>query len=157
MLKLSIVHNIFLKQEEVNILNSKQNISVIGVCLPVWSFNKNSSEPAEEVFCEYEIQNNETKPIEILKNKYKIYLPDYLHKMHVKLNKKQFDALSDLDKTFCVVENGETFLSKQPILLEADDEAIAFKQYEKIKHGDKIKLVEHNVQIKKMKSLYDSF
>lgn len=156
MLKLSIVHNIFLKQEEVNILNSKQNVSTIGVCLPVWSFNKNSSEPAEEIFCEYEIQNNETKPIEILKNKYKIYLPDYCHKMNIELTKKQFNDLSDLDKSFCTIGKN-IILSKQPILLEKEEEAIIFNQYEKIKYGDKIKLIEHFVQIRRMKFLYDSF
>lgn len=156
MLKLSIIHNIFLKQEEVNMLNSKQNISTIGVCLPVWSFNKNSSEPAEEIFCEYEIQNNESKPIQILKNKYKIYLPDYCHKMNIELTKKQFNDLSDIDKSFCIIDKNIT-LSKQPILLEKEEDAIIFKQYEKLKQADKIKLIEHFVQIRRMKTLYDSF
>jgi len=157
MLKLSIMHTIFLKQEEVNKLNSNQNVSVIGICLPVWSFNKNSSEPAEEVFCEYEIQNNEFKPIEILKNKYKIYLPDYCHKMNIELTKKQFNNLSDIDKSLCVNVENKFVLTKQPILLEKDEDCIFFKQYEKIKNLDKIKLIEHIVQIRKMKYLYDSF
>lgn len=160
MLKLSIIHNIFLKEEEVNILNSEDTISVIGVCLPIWSFNKMTSEPAEEVFCNYEIYNNSSEQInqvEILKDKYKIYLPDYCHKTYSELTKKQFIQLSAEDKNCCSKIDNKIIFEQQSILLKNYDDAIMFKQYEKIKIGDKIKLIEHFVQIRTIKFLIESF
>lgn len=160
MLKLSIVHNIFLKQEEVNILNSNDEISTIGVCLPVWSFNKNTSEPAEEVFCIYEIYNNKSNQlnqVEMLKDRYKIYLPDYCCKICSELTKKQFRQLSDEDKKCCTKSDNKIIFEKQTKLLEKYDDVIAFKQYEKIKIGDKVKLIENFVQIRTMKSLLETF
>lgn len=160
MLKLSIVHNIFLKQEEVNILNSDDEISIIGACLPVWSFNKMTSEPAEEVFCNYEIYNNKSDraaQVEILKDKYIIYLPDYCHKTYSELTKKQFNKLSINDKRFCSKVNNKIIFEKQTMLLENYDDAIVFRQYEKIKIGDKTKLIEHFVQIRTIKFLLESF
>lgn len=160
MLKLSIVHNVFLKQEELDILNSTNNVSTIGVCLPVWSFNKNTSEPAEEVFCIYEICNNQPSQfnqIEILKDRYKIYLPDYCCKVYSELTKKQFKQLTDKDKECCTKSNNKIIFEKQNKLLEKYDDSIAFKQYEKIKIGDKIKLIEHFVQIRTIKFLLESF
>lgn len=139
-------------------LVNEQSIKTIGVCLPIWSFNKGTSEPGEEVFCEYEIINNEEKPIETFKNKYKIYLPDYCRKItQIITNKQQFNSLSEEDRKLCKKVNGQMLLVKKPNLFEEDNSEIVYHEYEKVKIKDFVKVITHTVSIKQIKCLFDSF
>jgi hypothetical protein len=73
---LSISHNIFLTREERYSLHSGEPVTAIGVGLPVWFFQGTTSEPGEEVFCEYLLKNEETdKPIVITQTHYELTLP----------------------------------------------------------------------------------
>lgn len=57
-LTLSIVHQIFLNKDERYALVKGHPIEATGVSLPVWSSNKFTTEPAEEVFCRYNLLNS---------------------------------------------------------------------------------------------------
>lgn len=158
MLNLSICHSIFLKKEEIEKLLNEETVKTTGVCLPIWSFKKSTSEPGEEVFCEYEISNSEEKPIEIYKNKYKIYLPDYCRKItRIIRNKKEYKSLSEEEKELCVKRNNQILLIKKPNLFEEDDNEIIYNEYQKIKKDDSIKIIRHLVALKTMKTLFASF
>lgn len=76
---LSIVHNIYLTKDERYSIHSGKKITVVGCSLPVWFYQGDTSEPAEEVFCKYILTNKKVKknisPVEITKQGYKINLP----------------------------------------------------------------------------------
>lgn len=81
MATLFVHHQIYLNKEEVNELNNKKTLTIRGVCIPVWFHKKDTSEPAEELFCNYILKNNKiNKKVMVLKDEempigYKIYLP----------------------------------------------------------------------------------
>jgi hypothetical protein len=50
MLKLTINHNIYVSKEQSYLLHQGKEIITIGASVPVWFYNKVSSEPAIEVF-----------------------------------------------------------------------------------------------------------
>lgn len=73
---LSIIHNIFLTRKERYAIHEGKKVTTVGVSLPVWFRKGSTSEPAEEVFCEYTIINEaEVKPIQAKKNGYIINVP----------------------------------------------------------------------------------
>lgn len=59
---LFINHNIFLTREQRYDLVNRNSIEVVGVSMPVWTdeYGK-STEPAEEIFCKYRINNDKGK------------------------------------------------------------------------------------------------
>ena len=76
MLSLSILHNIHLNKKQIYDLHDGIDLNIIGICVPVWIDNKNTSEPAKEVFCNYCIKNTKEEiPIKILNNGFEITLP----------------------------------------------------------------------------------
>ena len=76
MLILTISHHLHLTREERYALHDGQKIKVIGVSIPVWVDQGLTSEPAQEVFCVYELcpQGNE-KLVNPIQNGYRIILP----------------------------------------------------------------------------------
>jgi hypothetical protein len=55
---LTIAHNLFLsKNERYSFSDDNVEISMVGICLPVWVSGANTSEPAEEVYCCYRLRN----------------------------------------------------------------------------------------------------
>lgn len=127
MLTLFIVHNVFLKDEEFDNLIENKKIQTQGVSLPVWYFKGNTSEPAEEVFCNYTISfNNELESIRKKEDGYEINISE------LTLKNNNF-SLSDYD-----------------------DKNLFFSQQIKTKFKDKNLTVIHYVNIKTLKSLLES-
>lgn len=56
---LTIAHNIFMDREQRYALVKADDASVeiAGICVPVWLRRGKTSEPAQEVFCQYKICN----------------------------------------------------------------------------------------------------
>lgn len=80
-LALFVTHNIFLTKEQIEEVLNKTSIKVIGHCVPVWIDAKTgkTTEPASEVFCTYEINNDETKNRDIVfvpQEGFEIFLPN---------------------------------------------------------------------------------
>ena len=76
MITLTISHNIYLTDEErINLANGK-TIEVMGISVPVWFHEGNTSEPAREIFCKYNLENTfEDFPPTVLSSGYKFNLP----------------------------------------------------------------------------------
>jgi hypothetical protein len=75
---LSIAHHVFLTRDERYALHNKEIIKTIGVSLPIWFCKGSTSEPGEEVFCEYILTNEEKKEADsviIADTGYKINIP----------------------------------------------------------------------------------
>jgi len=76
MLRLNIYHNIHLDKNQRYDLHQGKDIRIIGISVPVWFLGKVTSEPAQEVFCNYYIKNPKKEiPIKILSDGYEINLP----------------------------------------------------------------------------------
>ncbi len=55
---LTIAHNLFPNRDErYGFSQENVEISMIGICLPVWVSGITTSEPAEEVYCRYKLRN----------------------------------------------------------------------------------------------------
>lgn len=76
MLQLIIHHNIHLTRDQRYSLHNDNDIKVIGVSVPVWNYDRLTSEPAKEVFCNYYLKNPKKEiPIKILDDGYEISIP----------------------------------------------------------------------------------
>lgn len=72
---LYVWHNLYLTKEQRYDLINRKAVKCVGVSLPVWYKDK-SSEPANEVFCEYHIENKPGKEYVRARDKhYNINLP----------------------------------------------------------------------------------
>ena len=58
-LMLVISHSIFLNREERYELADGKQIEVVGISVPVWYQKGNTSEPAVEIFCNYDLLNKD--------------------------------------------------------------------------------------------------
>ena len=76
---LTVLHNIFLTRKERYDLIEGESITTMGVSVPVWVLHKSgkSTEPASEVFCEYQIINDKEsgKSVKKIPKGYAIRLP----------------------------------------------------------------------------------
>ena len=76
MLNLTIQHFIHLTRTQRYAIHAGTQLVIMGVSIPVWFFNKNTSEPAKEIFCNYYIKTSrEEQPICIMRDGYGISLP----------------------------------------------------------------------------------
>lgn len=57
MATLTVSHYLYLTKEQRYGLNEGEDINIVGICVPVWFSKGNTSEPAQEIFCKYKIQN----------------------------------------------------------------------------------------------------
>jgi len=160
MLVLSILHNIFLTEDEIKRLNNRESIEVTGASLPVWCYRRNTSEPAEEVFCKYKITNeNEPSSVKIEKDGYIINLPqipkNYVEK---KLSAEDWNNLTSIEQEQWEIDNPPA-LSAKCLLPESagGKEYLYFKEYNKIKEKSKSKVLVHIIELKTMQNLFDSF
>lgn len=95
-LALLISHNIFLTNDQIETLIQNRFLQCEGVSVPVWVNAKNgkTTEPASEVFVNYEIFTNcDLEDVEITKKGYKISIP----KLNWKPPKPMIDT-SDLEE-----------------------------------------------------------
>ncbi len=76
MLNLTIQHFIHLTRAQRYALHEGIPLVVIGFSVPVWFLNKQTSEPAKELFCKYYLKNpREDHPINIVEDGYEIAVP----------------------------------------------------------------------------------
>jgi hypothetical protein len=60
-LSLTISHHLFLSQKKRYSLHNKKHIKIIGSNIPIWYYKGETSEPAEEIFCQYLLTNEGNK------------------------------------------------------------------------------------------------
>lgn len=160
MLVLSILHSIFLKEQEIEKLKQNVNVEVVGVSLPIWYTNNKTSEPAEEVFCKYTIKNQKNKEqnIKFKNNGYVIYLPQIPEGAEYKdLTTEQLKSMS-----LAQIKEWEKNNNHYPSILDLENDAITRKNCLEIKHIFKVnnknnrKLITHKVIMMPEKILLNS-
>lgn len=55
---LSISHHIYLSRKQRYAIHERKQITLMGISVPVWFNMGSTSEPATEVFCTYQLNNN---------------------------------------------------------------------------------------------------
>lgn len=155
MLVLSILHTIFLKPEEIKTLLSGEEVATVGVSVPVWYHQGNTSEPAEEIFCKYKLQITDKKEsVSMGKNGYSINLPklpsDYKEPV---LAKEQITSMSKEDLAKWHADNPK--VSNVHDLLSGKEKT-NFKQFIKRKQKGRMTNLVHCVEIMPMETLMKS-
>jgi hypothetical protein len=136
MLKLTINHNIYVSREQSYLLHQGKEITTIGASVPVWFYNKVSSEPAIEVFCKYYIKNPKKEiPIKILEDGYEINLP-FEEKS---IDSKEISSKSLLD----ICDGGSEFLN--------------YRELNKVLVKDKTLSIMHYVTINRLEKIEKTF
>ena len=155
MATLTISHNIFLTDDQINSLVKKEQVECFGVNFPVWFHEGTTSEPAQEIFCKYILTNlPEDYPTIILTKGYKINIPQIPngYKLPVRPNK---DEMSEMTKAEI-----EEWYIKNPMPATALDlietGSLHFNKYSKNVEGDQQTKIVHIVDIKPMKFLENS-
>jgi len=151
MLVLSILHNIFLNETEIESLTKGEEIETIGVSVPVWYYEGNTSEPAEEVFCKYKISiNNKKESVSISKNGYTINFPKLPNNYEEK-------KLSDERASKMTEEQVEKWYKENPKLPNINElyknGETHFKKHTKKKQKGKLTNLVHCVEVSKINKL----
>jgi len=156
-LSLVISHNIFLTSEEIKTLVGGESIIIIGTCVPVWFDKGFTSEPATEVFCEYRLKNDNEKACLITKNKkgFSINLPQIPkgYEEPKKIPDGRWRKMSTLKQQEWY-ERHRKPLSANNLL---GGGYLRFDKRKKTKQDGRTTSILHNVEIKKIEMLLESF
>ena len=160
MLRLTIHHNIHLTREQRYALHNGEDVSVVGVSIPIWFIKKGTSEPANEIFCRYYLKNPKKEtPIKILDDGYEISLP-YREGKTISINEDEWRDLnmknpSKLEDMY--VKTVKEVSSKN--ILDIEDGGSAFLNYRelnKVMIKNKELNIMHHITINKIENLIDS-
>lgn len=134
-LTLTVSHNMFLDRQQRYDLFDGKEVGVVGVSVPVWYYQKKTSEPGNEVFCKYKL----------IPTEYKIFVKHNDEGYEIYLPKKSFNP----------EDNRNNPLTLKNILDHKDGgiEWIAFRQFGKAKKNKRTVDIIHFVEIKTIEEL----
>lgn len=155
MLILSILHHIFLSDEEIEKLINGEKLEVTGVSLPVWFQNGNTSEPAEEVFCKYRLLcSNDPEPIKhYMKKGSKGYAIEIRQNKDKPKFPSHWKSMSEEDQNVWFAENIPNDITNARSVANGGSDYLHFQEFNKVKQKNKFYTIYHNVEIKTMQSL----
>jgi len=107
---LLISHNLFLTRDQRYALIKGNPITVVGVSLPVWFTTKSgkTTEPANEVFCNYRIANKDGPLVTASENGYDINLPRSPDDCETKPTNEEWREMSFEDREKWYADNPST-------------------------------------------------
>jgi hypothetical protein len=161
MLNLKIHHIVHLTQEQRYALHNGEEHIVVGVSVPVWDRNRNTTEPAKEVFCLYHLKNTKSdSPLKILSYGYEIDLPYKENKTTTLSDEVWRDwHMSHPDKLDEYYEEKyKNTISSQHLLDPADGghASMCYREHNEMKRQDELWKIDHFVNIVDMTYLTNS-
>lgn len=134
-LTLTVSHNIFLERDQRYKLFAGEQVECVGVSVPIWYYQRRTSEPGNEVFCKYKL----------IATEYKIFVKHYDEGYEIFLPQRSFNP----------EDNRANPLTLKNILDHKDGgiEWIAFRQFGEAKRQKKKVNIVHFVEIKTMEEL----
>lgn len=165
---LIITHNIFLTKDDRYDLANGTSIEAVGVSLPVWFDPKGkTSEPAQEIFCNYVLVNpinpNEHIPVQQTDNGYLITLPQIPEKYKpVRLTDEVFRDMNSEQRSIWYEQHAEPPNGKNLLdIKEGGSEYLKFEEHNQAKikapeMKDIYTQIIHCVEIKKIEDLEKS-
>jgi hypothetical protein len=136
---LVVNHILYLTPEQrIALVRDRTPAQVVGISVPVWLCDGKSNEPAQEVFCQYTITNEQQEMmLSPLPTGYRINLP------------QPKPSLNDS-------EQGSPDLKKLGNPEDGGMGWLLFKQFQKIKHKDRDITVLHYVELRDWEYFWDS-
>jgi hypothetical protein len=161
MLNITINHNIYLTREERYAIHNGEELSVVGICIPVWFHDKKTSEPAQEVFCNYHLYNPlKDIPIQTIADGFEVYLPMRKAKNKIRLTNDEWRVLNQhnpkkLNSQYKAYK-GE--ISSKLLLDHADGGcgAVFYREHNKVNKDGKTINMMHYVNIDRIERLKES-
>ena len=160
MLNLTISHIIYLTKKERYTLYNGVSIETVGLSVPIWCKDGNTSEPGKEIFCKYVICNPRTEcPIKILKDGYEITLPYRLGKKEKLSDEKWLDlSMNNPDALHQYYSQAVSEVSSKNLLdpEHGGGRCLVYREHNKITIGKEPSNVVHYVKIDDMDELLES-
>jgi len=149
MLALTIHHNVRLDRNQRYKLHEGHDLVVVGVSVPVWFFNKTTSEPAKEIFCKYYLKNTKTEtPIRHLPDGYEITIPNRPAETPRTITNEQWRNLTQEQRddyySRCVPEVSSKNLLDIP---DGGAKNLTYREQNQIKQDDEMMRIMHYVCI----------
>lgn len=150
-LALFVTHNVFLTEEQINDLLGGSSANVIGHCVPVWVDAKTgkTSEPAAEIFCEYEIENSKEKSsdIEMLSKKgFRLFLPNQdLNNPPPEINFEELASMTS-EKRMELMKERDNWWFNNPVLPNVSNLKNGYLRFEIKKTKQKIQNKSYSAQ-----------
>lgn len=145
-----IVHHLlyFTSDQRRIILQSKTPVELIGVSVPVWFDHRNTSEPAEEVFCKYTITNQPDQTmVQSTPTGYQINMPQ------PRISQRD----EETDKIFGIISPDKTPIPDQKKLGdEAGSGWLLFKEFQMINIGEESMKILHYIEMRDIAYYWDS-
>jgi hypothetical protein len=138
-LTLTVSHNLYLSKEQRYDLLEGKEVEVVGASIPVWCYNGETSEPANEVFCKYKLIPSECKTN-------LIYKDDLSYEMELARN---YNNEKDEKTSPIVIKSLADFKN-------GGSAWFAFRQYSKTKKHNKNVNIVHFVEIKDLNELLET-
>ena len=159
MIILVVSHNIFLSLKERYQLVYGQAIDTIGVSLPVWLTENDTSEPAEEVFCRYHLEANPS-PAEVstIPGGYRIDLPNDHDVARPDVSLEEWRKMSDADQNawYQRFRRPSTVTNLKKIEDGGAGGSLRFEFRDEIAYKEQNITVVHNTEIKTKEMLEES-
>lgn len=162
MLTVTISHHLYLTREQRYQLINGEDVTVTGVSTPVWFFHGNTSEPAEEVFCEYILTNRndlDYKSIQFRNCGYKINMPQYPDgwKEPKRPSNEQWRQWTKKKQELWYERNQiPDTANNLRDLKDGGSAYLKFREYNKVKRHGKMVNIVHFVEITTIESLENS-
>ena len=155
---LSVSHHIYLSKDERYSLHNEESIEVVGVNSPVWFYKGSTSEPAEEVFCKYILQNKKNDPdIHTTEEGYIINLPRITNDDIFEISDEVWRGMSENERHKWYEKNETPINSKR--LLDLKDGGggyMSWRQDNQIYKNNKVLYIKHFIEIKDISILENS-
>ena len=146
MATLTVSHYIYLTKEQRYALHDGKTIDVVGTCISVWFHKGNTSEPAQEIFCKYNIHNPRTGAnIKQTEEGFEIWMPS----LQVEDDDYDEDVKFKIQKKLGTTEN----------LLDYEDKGSGqseFKLYQKLQINETMHHLVHFFEIKPIEKLVET-
>jgi len=145
---LTIHHNILLTKDERYNIHNNVEVVVIGASVPVWCIDDKTSEPAEEIFCRYYIDNLRQAPIQIASDGYIINLPNRPAKIPKIIDDERWRELNAFEREM-YYSRWESEVSSKNLLdiKDGGSQSLIYKEQNKIKKNNNFINVMHYINI----------
>lgn len=148
MATLTVSHHIYLTEDQRYDIHAGLPVKVTGIAIPVWFYKNNTSEPAQEIFCTYDIKNEKTGTnvhYNKKKGEFMINMP------HVEIHGE------NVDEMFSKIV--QTKIGTAENLLDQHDGGrgfCEFRYYHKLQINKKLHHIIHFVELKRIETLEET-
>ena len=153
-MQVTISHLIFLTRDERYALANRENVTTIGVSIPVWTRAKDTLIQANEVFCRYILQNKlDNVRIFMSPGGYSINLPQKIEIEAPFISNEEWRGMSLMEQESWYIKHRTPPTAEN--LKDIKDGGSAYLKFHYVSLSKELKTI-HNIEIKTIESLLQS-